>query len=353
MRIFRLTMVALLSAAVVSAEGSPVVIAEPSQDRWMYPSNSTPGTRPQASTFSALPGSAGLDDRWGFFLFAFDTGPAVPPGLPPEIYRIRSVKVSATIGQDRLFAFDPSYDPWQTYDTPTVPASLMDEDAGRPLELHGAGFRGAWTPASFLESSPYGSSVPGSRNDYPLGFDAAGSFRDVSNNITDQFDSSPWAVGKTEAVAPGDPVPVDTVFTFEVDNGIPGVTAYLRQGLAAGRVCFSRTSLHPATQQAGEFVAWLTKDDPYHQLFGGQAPSLSIEAELDLPVTISNSAGLVSLSWPEYAGFTHTLQASPDLSGNSWIPVHTHAATVNGTGGHSENINGQSRFFRLALAPTP
>ena len=69
-----------------------MVIAEPSQDRWMYPSNSTPGTRPQASTFSALPGSAGLDDRWGFFLFAFDTGPAVPPGLPPEIYRIRSVK---------------------------------------------------------------------------------------------------------------------------------------------------------------------------------------------------------------------------------------------------------------------
>ena len=79
----------------------------------------------------------------------------------------------------------------------------------------------------------------------------------------------------------------------------------------------SLTSLHPATQQADEFVAWLTKDDPYHQLFGGQAPSLSIEAELDLPVTISNSAGLASLSWPEYAGFTHTLQASPDLSGNS------------------------------------
>lgn len=346
-------LLAWLSAVVRAAAGSPTVIAEPSQDRWMYPSNSTPGLRAQASTFSALPGSSGLDDRWGFFLFAFDTASAIPPGLPPEVYQIRSVKVSAIIGQDRLFAYDPSYDSWQTYGTPALPAPLTDEDAGRPLELHGAGFRGAWTPATFLESSPYGSSVPGFRNAYPLGFDATGAARDVSNNITAQFDSNPWAVGKTEAVAPGDPVPVETAFTFELNAGQSRVSDYLRQGLAAGRLWFSLTSLHPATQQAGEFVAWLTKDDPYHQLFGGQAPRLVIETVLDLPVTISHSAGLVSLSWPEYAGFTHTLQASPDLTEGSWTPVHSHSATVHGTGSHTENTNGQSRFYRLALAPTP
>lgn len=48
------------------------MVSEPSHDRWMYPSNGTPGTRAQASTFSALPGSSGLDDRWGFFLLAFE-----------------------------------------------------------------------------------------------------------------------------------------------------------------------------------------------------------------------------------------------------------------------------------------
>jgi hypothetical protein len=319
----------------------------------MYPSNSSPGTRGQASTFSALPGSSGLDDRWGFFLFAFDTASALPPGLPPHVYRIRSVKVSATIGQDQLFAYDPTCDSWQTYGTPSVPSTLPDGDAGRPLELHGAGFRSAWTATTFLETSPYGSSVPGSRNAFPLGFSAAGVSRDVSNNITGQFESIPWAVGETGAVLPGEAVPVDTVFTFAIDPSLPGVSSYLQQGLAAGRIWFSLTSLHPATQQGGEFVAWITKDDVYHQLFGGLAPSLTIEAELNLPLTISNVGNQVDLSWPEFAGFTHTLQASPDLAGGSWTPVHTHSATADGPGGFSENKNPPARFYRLAITPTP
>jgi hypothetical protein len=353
MKNFRLTMVALLSAVEVSAAGSPAVIAEPSQDRWMYPSNSTPGTRSQASTFSALPGSAGLDDRWGFFLFAFDTGAAVPAGLPPEIYQIRSIKVTATIGQDNLFRYDPSYDPWMTYGTPTVPASVADADSGRPLELHGAGFRGAWAPQTFLETSPYGSSVPGSRNAYPLGFDTAGAPRDVSNNITGQFESVPWAIGKTHSPAAGEWVPIDTAFEFEIDSSLPGVNQYLRQGLAAGRVWFSLTSLHPATQQAGEFVAWYTRDDVYHQLFGGLAPQLDLQATLNLQLTIQRNGNQVTVSWPEFAGFTHALQASPDLANGSWLPIHSHAAAVNGTGTFSENTSAGTRFYRLALTPTP
>ena len=347
-------LLACLPALDRAAAGSPpVVLAEPSHDRWMYPSNGTPGTRPQASTFSALPGATGMDDRWGFFLFAFDTGAAIPPGLPPDIYQIRAVKVSAVIGQDHLFAYDPTYDSWQTYGTPTVPPSPTDPDAGRPLELHGAGFRGAWTAGTFLETSPYGSSLPGSRNAFPAGFDGLGNPRDVSNNITGQFESLPWAVGKTSSLAAGESVPVDTVFSFDVNVGLPGVSTYLQQGLAAGRIWFSLSSLHPATQQAGEFVAWYTRDDPYHQLFGGVAPQLVLEADLNIPVRISHSGNTVSLSWPEFAGFTHVLQASPDLTDSSWVPVHSHAASAAGTGAYSETMTGHSRFFRLAITPTP
>jgi hypothetical protein len=252
-----------------------------------------------------------------------------------------------------LFNYDPDYDTWRTYGTPAVPAALADEDAGRPLELHGAGFRGAWTPATFTESSPYGSSIPGSRNAFPLGFDAAGASRDVSNNITGQFEAMPWAVGETGAVLPGEAVPVDAVFTFAINPTLPGVLSYLQQGLASGRIWFSLSSLHPASQQGGEFASWYTKDYIYHQLFGGQAPTLTIEAELNLPLTISRAGNQVNLSWPEFAGFTHTLQASPDLAAGAWAPVHSHSAIADGPGGFSENTDLPARFYRLAITPTP
>lgn len=339
--------------AARAAAGSPVVVGEPSQDRWMYPSNSTPGTRAQASTFSALPGASGFDDRWGFFLFAFDTEAVLPAGLPLSAYRIKSVKVRATIGQNELFRYDPTDDPWQSHGTPTVPAAVEDDDAGRPLELHGAGFRSPWTSSTFLETSSYGSSIPGGRNAYPLGFDPQGAPRDVSNNVTGQFEAIPWAVGKTSALAAGDPVPIDTAFTFTLDLSLPGVADYLKQGLAAGRVWFSLTSLHPAIQQGGEFVAWYTRDDVYHQFAGGLAPSLEIDAELAVRLSIGRSGNQITLSWPEFAGFTHTLESSTSLAPGSWAPVISHVAAAPGTGTHVEGVSTGARFYRIAITRTP
>ncbi len=356
-----LLLLALFPAAHAAA-GTPAVIAEPSQDRWMYPSNGTPGLRSQASTFSALPEFGGVDDRWGFFLFAFDTGQAVPAGLPPEFYRIRSVRITSMIGQDNLFAYDPTYDEWRTYATPSVPASSTDGDAGRPLELHGAGFRNGATAATFLETSGYGGNgLPGTRSAFPLGFDAGGVSRDVSGNVTGQFESIPWAVGQTSEIAPGDPVPEGTTFGFQINTELPGVNAYLREGLAAGRVWFSLSSLHPATEQAGEFAAYYTKDDFVHHFLmmsdpeykGGIAPTLELEVDLVFPLAIEREGNSVALHWPEFAGLTFKLQASPDLSPGSWEQVHSHAATAAGTGGYSDAIVPGKRFYRLAIARTP
>lgn len=327
-------------------------VVEPSHDRWMYPSNGTPGTRAQASTFSALPGAAGLDDRWGFFLFAFDTDSAVPAGLPPDFYQIKSVQVTATIGQDLLFRYDSSYDGWRTYATPSVPAQEADPDPGRPLELHGAGFRNGFNAANFTETSLHGGNgSPGTRNAYPLGFDETGAARDVSGNVTGQFESIPWAVGQADLEA-GEPVPEGTVFTFAIDPALPGVSEYLRNGLSAGRIWFALDSLHPATQQAGEFVAYYTRDDIYHQLFGGLAPTLRIEADLKFPLSITREENSVVVSWPEFAGFTFVLQASPDLTPASWQPVHQHAAVEDGGGSFTEAIAPAPRFYRLAITPT-
>lgn len=353
MRIVPFRWFAWISAVASAAAGVPQQIAEPSQDRWMYPANGSPGTRAQASSFSALPDADGLDDRWGFFLFAFDTGSKIPAGLPPETYRIRSVKVTATIGQDGFFDYDPTYDEWRTYGTPTVPAAVADADTGRPVELHGAGFRNGFTAATFTETSLYGGDgTPGTRNAYPLGFDEGGTARDVSNHVTDQFESNPWAVGTTD-LGPGDPVPEDSVFTFDVDPAQPGVAAYLGEGLSAGRIWFSLDSLHPAIQQGGEFAAWYTKDDAFHQLFGGIAPALEIEVDFQIPLSISRDGNSVVLSWQEYAGLTFQLQASGTMAPGSWVTIHSHAATADGPGGHSETISTGPRFYRLGVLPTP
>ncbi len=340
----------LLIAASGLATANPVVIPEPSEDRWMYPSNSTPGARAQASTFSALPDSSGPENRWGFFLLAFDTTAAVPAGLPPSAYRIRSISLRATTGQDGTFEYDPTYDSYRSYGTPETPATVADEDAGRPVELHGAGFRNGFTAATFTETSDYGSPQ---RNAFPLGFDAVGNPRDVSWNVTDGFESNPWAVGTTSNATPGDPVGLESEFVFEIDSSLPGVGTYLRDSLAAGKLWLTLSSLHPAIQQGGELAAWLTRDDAVHILFGDLAPQLTLEVDLDLPLAITRTPSGPSLSWPQFPGYSFELQASPDLTPSSWEPIHSHSATDTTPGFFQDSGWAGRRFYRLEILPTP
>ncbi len=342
-------------ALISSATGNPHSLTEPSEDRWMYPSNATPGTRPQVSTFSALPADSSVDDRWAFFLVAFDTAAIIPPGLDPHRYRIRSMEISAMIGQDDLFRYDPTPDPWQTYATPDTPATIPDPDPGRPLELFGAGFRNSFTPNTFTESSPHGGSAPGTRNAYPLGFDPSAQPRDISNHVTQQFDPLPWATGQMN-LPPGDLVPVNTTVTFTIDTSLPGVARYLQDGLSQGRLWFSLTSMHPATFQGGEFVSYHTRNSFEHVLFGDAAPQWHADIVIDNPLAITRIPGEphIHLTWPVATGFTYTLQQSPDLSENSWSPIHTLTATTHEETTHQvlPTTPGGKQFFRLAITPT-
>lgn len=343
----------VISSAVVgiaTAATSPVVIQEPTDDRWMYPANFTPGTRAQAGTFSALPDDGGQEDRWGFFLIGFDTTSAVPAGLPTSAYRIRSVSVRATVGQDETFEYDPSYDPATSYGTPATPPAIVDADTGRPVELHGAGFRNGFTPATFAETSDYG--FP-DRNAYPLGFDATGSSRDVSRNVTDSFESIPWAVGTTTDAAPGNPVPIESEFHFAIDPALPGVDAYLRESLSNGKLWLTLSSLHPAIQQGGELASWITRDDAIHILFGGLAPQLILDVDLDLPLSIDATPSGMALTWPQFAGYTFHLQTSPNLSGGSWTTIHSESANDDTAGIFTDTTPLARRFYRLEILPTP
>lgn len=342
--------------AAIPATAKPVRISEPSHDRWLYPSNSSPGMRTQASTFSALPDDESADDRWGCFLFAFNTNEVIPPGLPASCYRIKFVEVTATIGQDRLFLYDATYDSWASCATPSRPAFPPDTDPGRPLELHGTGFRGGFTAFTFQENSPYGSVTKGERNAYPLGFTTTGSPRDVSNNVHQQFETSPWAIGANGSLTPGEMVPVETTFRFTLNLDLPGVRRYLSESLSAGKVWFTLSSLSPAIQQGGEFVSYYTKESMEHQFFGGFAPSLSIETEIDHPLSITRSGNNIIVSWPEFSGFTYTLETSTELLEETWLPIMTNHATAKGTGKYQATQTSPAtgrRFYRLKVSLTP
>jgi len=336
----RLSFLAAISTASWAA-AAPQTIPEPSADRWMYPSNGTPGFRAQASTFSALPSSGGVEDRWGFFLIQFDTSAHVPAGLPPSHYRIRSIHLTATTGQDETFDYDPTPDPLASYGTPDADATVTDPDAGRPVELHGAGFRNGFNAGNFLETSAYGTSE---RNAYPLGFGPNGNARDVSWNVTAGFEAVPWATGTTTEVEPGDPVPLETVFTFDIDSSLPGVNSYLQQGLSEGSLWFSLSSLHPAIQQGGQLAAWLTRDDALHQIFGDLAPTLTFEVELNVPIKLSRRGTENTLTWPTFEGFDHELQASSNLE--DWAPI------PQGDGTATESTSATRRFYRIQILPT-
>jgi hypothetical protein len=333
-------------------ESQTVFIPEPSADRWMYPANSTPGTRPQASTFSALPSSEGVDDRFGQFLIGFDTAAAgIPAGMGAANYDISSIVLTASISQDRLFLYDPTPDDWSTYG----PFALQDEDAGRPLELHGVGFRNDFNAISFSENSLFGGAGISERNAFTAGFDAVGVIRDVSNNVTEGFDPLPWATGQIDTVETGQAVPVDTVVRFTIDLTIPGVANHLREGLNSGYVWLALSSLHPAIQQGGGFVAYYAKEDPVHQLFGDAAPTLGVSYSLASAVPVPeftsflrNADGLVSIEFLGLPGFSYVMEASPDLTIDSWKSVGTYSSTTPTTFNWQEASPAGKRFFRIS-----
>lgn len=274
---------ALSCAAVLHADSIQGSWQAPALDRWMYPFNATPGTRPTISTFGSDPASANFDSRDGQFIVAFDTAPIVPGGLGAENYTVTSAVLTVEFANDRIVAYDPTPDSWQTFLAPGDPAFVADADAGQPIELFGCGFRNGFSATNFLENSPYATPpnplASGVRNAFALSFDGSGAPIDVSNNPRLGFDPQQFATGQISELAPGELIPLRAKMTFSVSVSEPQIQAYLRQGLNRGRVFLVISSLTFVQQQGGNFPAFYAKESPLIAVGQARPASLALSVE--------------------------------------------------------------------------
>lgn len=285
--------VVVLAGAPAFAQ-TPIVVSDrgPTFDRWNYPFNMTPGSRTFGSTFS--PGfTPGLfDDRDGQVLVSYATAGDIVPGLGSGNYEVLSARVTATIAAESTlaFAYDPTYDSFSTHLLPSDPAFAPDQDAGRPVELFGTGFRNGFNAFAYGETGPWGFGDPtseGIRNAFALGSTPSG-LGDVSNNVRDRFDTTPFAVGQSTKSA-GDLIVAGDELVFDLDLSNPDVLSYIQQSLNAGILSLTISSLHFATQTgAGDFP-----------LIGLKESSTTSAVTLDLSVRIipaPASAALVAFA---------------------------------------------------------
>lgn len=275
-------------------------------DRWMYPFNGTPGTRATANTFGSF-GNPDFDNRDAQFVLGFDTaGKGVPTGLDPDSYQITSIKLTATTSSIDTFTYDPTYDAQATYQVGANPPVTADGDAGRPIELYGIGFRGGYnelefaaapgTPG-FAEGETFGSApaFTGAKEDrFVFAADvSSGALRDVSNNVDNGFDTSPFAVGSS-TLNPGDLVPAGTTFTFDIDVSDPFILDYLQNGLAEGQLGFALSSLHLASFGGAQSYP------VFHTREGAVFNQAAVPVTLDIAYTIG-TAGPAPSAIPEPA----------------------------------------------------
>ncbi len=315
-------------ASPLPAETIDASFQSPDLDRWMYPFNSSPGYRPEASVFSAVgqendfpPFS--FDQRDGQFMVGFDTATQIPAGRGPCGYRVTSATLTLTVSRDGAFEYDPTYDDWGTY------AMLPDSDLGRPVECYGAAFRNGWqsctTPEAFPcfyegtstnPGPPFGPSASSDvRNVYPTDF-AGGEARDVSNNVRDQFDPVPFAIGRNAALSSGAAVPVETELSFELEVTNADVQAFLSSALNEGRLRIVVTSLQPASSDGGpgtgQFAAFFTKEAGIPMF----APRLSLDVML-IPAGDANDDGQVTFTDVTTTLANWNASGAPGLTGDA------------------------------------
>ena len=280
----------LACASTANAQVLEVDYSAPTLDRWMYPFNGSPGTRFSASSFGAVE-LEGFDDHDAQLMLGFITEEDITSGLGASEYQILSATVTITNTNSNEFRYDPTYD---THDTYMFFDESLDTDPGRPVHLWAVGYRNEYDASSFGEYTVFGG-IPdvdpsqGARNAFAAYFPSTESIAtDISNNLKEEFDATPMAIGFNDSLSTGDDVPADTAFTFEVDLCDPAIREYLSQGVSDGEVRFAVTSLHTAAGGDGggqgdiQYPIWYTRENPIAQLFG-YAPTLNLRVRVGSP----------------------------------------------------------------------
>ena len=337
--IFLITIFAIIRSELI---GENIEFKEPYLDRWTYPNNSTPGSRGMASVFA----NSSDWTRMGQFVIGFQTSEFIPKEKGAENYSIDSIRLTLITPAEPSFQYDPTYDLFETY-------TSEDSDPGRPIELHGAGFRNDYSGEDFLSRNTPSFSG-GLRTVFPLSWDLEGNDLDVSGNVGLKVESRPWAIGKMAGPEEGAYVNEEIEMIFDIDLSDPNVNQYVRDELDSGSLHFVVSSLHTANHQGG-FVNFFTKDSPEEEFFGGYAPRLEINYSLiEEPVVATDEVkinsiqahdGTITISWNQFLGSLYTIQTS--VNGRYWVDVHNQTADSNEDGLISLPMDQKKKLLRV------
>lgn len=377
---------AILVFAIENLHSANFLISQPSGDRWMYWMGDANGQRATASVYGAygpfdfISQGYDFDDRHAQMLLDFDTSGIAQPGRGPGNYTVSSLVLTVVVDQDLQFVYDPTHDPLRSYLSTN---STSDSDSGRPLELFGVGYRGGFGLATFRENSlyqnPNATGYKNVRNAFAMDF-VGGLARDVSNNVEQNFEVSPWAVGQITGIveldgtftpgqlAAGALVPQDSVVEFTVNLSNPLVREYVQQGFHAGRLQFMLTSLlgyaYAGDQgAAGGFPSFYTKENMFHNPSGGQFLAAQLEGNVavqsgsvhrpEVSISQANPNGM-RVRFTSQTGHSYQVQFRSNLTTGSWQNLGT---AITGTGNHLEYIDlppagTPQRFYRVVSTRT-
>ncbi len=311
-----------LHATARSASAADFAFPIPSDDRWHYPFNFSPGARPAASVFSTFgdPDFDGFNDRDAAFIVAWETDGMILPGLALDQYNVCSVEVVLRNAPSAGWAIDLSVDEWFTFG---ANGGNGDADAGRPIELFGVGFGPTYDYATWVEDDAYAgaecdlvSQVCNNhpRDPYPFvyqagtaaklhvedsikGFHNAGANPPLCNSPTHicPFTPIPWAVGAPINYLPNNqPTSFDVVFDVNLSLSEGNVRKYFQEQLRGGRVFVEVTTLLFANFMSSQtgYPVFYTRDATGP---GVRAPHLLIRLQSD-PIGDLDGDSLVLLS---------------------------------------------------------
>lgn len=330
---------------------------KPSQDRWNYPHNSTPGARALASLFRATDPEVGVH-RYGTFIVGFDTFTLIPEGNDSGAYQITSAQLRLMTSGNFEVPYDPSYDPVASHLPETHELYLADEDPGHPIHIFGTGFRNDFNIETWNETTPYSPGGDAQRTVFPIILDESRLPKDVSLAVDydNPTDTVPFAVGRLEDTEAGDLIPENTWMIFDIDLNESSTLAYLQQGLSQGKLSFTFTSLDGGGREVRTYPEFYTSD---HLV--GESPQLQISLRIVetpiLPVPpvitgIHRTADGVTIQFTSPGLETVGIRWTTDFT--SWAEVATLVIEPLGNGQYEwtdSQVDAAMKFYRVFITP--
>ncbi|MDG2030685.1 MAG: hypothetical protein P8J45_06755 [Phycisphaerales bacterium] len=279
--ILPLLMVATSTAFVAAGDETTTIIKDaPDRDRWMYPFNASPGTRPAASIFGyATAIEAPFDNRDGQFVIGFDTDGDLAPGTAND-YQVVSAKVTIQLSNQGI-VYDATTDPWQNFVEPDNPDYIEDSDPGQPIELFGTDYRSGFDATTWYEDAPFGfgdTTLMSSRTAFAASY-RDGELVDASNHVREGWTPTPFATAVIDGVSDGEVIPLDSVFEFEIDVTDPNIQSYILESLDHGTLTFTVASMTEVEVMGGTFPLFYCRENVAVEFGVASAATLDLVLE--------------------------------------------------------------------------